>query len=144
VVVNVGPKDYTATIVPVGQVRSAESDIVKVIKARDDWHIKQASRRKFEYSIEVEDYGAKAVMLQVGVAGGADDSGDKGAWVYLLDRERKVIKKQFTKSNKTVWLNARAGQGELYYVVIEDNDTVLDGRYPGNAGYLEIRALIKD
>ncbi len=142
--VNVGEKDYSATVIPVGIVRSAESDIVKVLKPRDNWHISSDSGRKLEYPVAVEDYGAKSVVLRAGIGGGADDSGDKGAWTYLVDAERKVIKKQFTKSDKVEWLTAKVQQGQSYYVIIEDTDTVFGGRNPGNAGSLEVRVIIKD
>ena len=137
-------KDYSATVIPVGTVRSAESDMVKVLKPRGNWHINNDSGRKLEYLIEVEDYGAKSVVLRAGIGGGEDDSGDKGAWTYLVDAEKKVIKKQFTKSGGVEWLSANVQQGQSYYVIIEDADTVFGGHNPGNAGSLEVRAIIKD
>ena len=142
--VNVTEKDYSATVIPVGTVRSAVSDMVKVLKPRGNWHISKDSERKIEYHIAVEDYGARSVVLRAGVRGGADDSGDRGAWMYLVDAEKKVIKKQFTKSDKVEWLTADVQQGHSYYVIIEDTDTAFNGRNPGNAGSVEVRAIIKD
>jgi hypothetical protein len=144
VVVNVGQKDYTATVVPVGQISRAEGNFEKVLKARTSWRIKQESERKFEYPIAIDDYGAKSVVLRIGVSGGVDDSGDKGAWLYLIDADRKVIKKQFMETDKIEWINANVQQGQLYYVAIEDTDTVLNGDNPGNAGSIEVRAMIRD
>ena len=144
VVVNVGQDDYSATVIPVGQISSTEDDFVKVLQGRTNWRIKNASERSFEYPVEIEDYGAKSVVLQIGVSGGADDSGDAGAWVYLTDGDRTVIKKQFMKADGMEWINADVQQGQSYYVVIEDTDTAIDGENSGNAGSIEVRAAIKD
>jgi hypothetical protein len=143
-VVHVTPKRYSISMVPVGKIQNPKSQKELIVMAPTKWMIEKESERRLEFPMMIEDYGVRTVLLKVGVGHAADNAGDDGLWIYLLDAEQKILEKKFSKSEGVEWLASKVRQGQMYTVVLEDSDTAFTGKYPGNGGNIQMALEIKD
>jgi hypothetical protein len=142
--VNVNPKRYSISMIPVDEIQNPKSQKELIVMAPTKWMIGKESERRLEYPITIEDYGTRDVLLKVGVGHAADNAGDDGLWIYLLDAEHNILEKKFSKSEGVEWLTSKVRQGQTYTIVLEDSDTVFSGKYPGNGGNIQMALTIKD
>ena len=81
--------------------------------------------------------GSKAI-LQIGVAHGADDSGDNGATYALQSAAGETIQRGFLSASDYEWIKYPAKSGEDLVFLLEDKDTSFEGEHPGNGGRIQI------
>lgn len=143
-VVNVTPENYAISTVPVGKIRDPRTPKPISLLPQTDWHVDSESNRRLKFPIKVDDYGAKAAVLQVAVGGADDDSCDEGLWIIVQDAQQNVVKKAFSKSKGVERLNCNVQQGQSYTVVLDDSDTEFTGRNPGNGGNIQVYLEIRD
>ncbi|MGI9245027.1 MAG: hypothetical protein ACR2RV_29760 [Verrucomicrobiales bacterium] len=103
---------------------------------QEEFHIDEPTRRSITFPFQIKEVPA---LIQVGIAGGSDDSGDKGLHYLLIDPVGRVIKRGFSKTDDFVWEKHEGTRNGTWRLVIEDLDTDLnDKRSPGNRGAVEV------
>lgn len=132
-----GNKFYVGAF-PVGYVINPKADAVTtVLLPEEGWHVADSKSRSLPYRIHIPPYKGTGT-IKIGLAHGADDSGDHGATYKLLDWEDNIIMQGFSKRKDYEWIRYPVQPGQDYFFRIEDKDTSLSGGYPGNGGKIKI------
>jgi len=76
--------------------------------------------------------------VQIGIFGGADDSGDKGITFTLIDKNGKQFLSGFSNSTSWEWFSLNPQESREFTLSIIDMDTKLKGKHPGNGGMVKV------
>ena len=131
---------FHVAAVPVGTVIDPKAErFTEILLEQETWLVDDETRRTLRYPIDIPRLrdGSKAI-LQIGVAHGADDSGDKGATYALQSAAGETIQRGFLSAGDYEWIKYPAKSEEDLVFLLEDKDTRFDGEYPGNGGRIQI------
>ncbi len=112
-----------------------------VLLKRTGWHVNQDANRTQTWELALPGAAGSKGILRFCVGHSADDTGDRGCWWRLLRPDRSEAKAAYARSRGDIWINHEVELGTTWTLVIEDKDTRLGGRQPGNGGSLEARLL---
>ena len=105
--------------------------------------INSEKTRTLPFSIKLPKKRNKNDVLRIGIYHGYDDSGDKGVNFRLLDEEENLLMADSAKSKNWQWFEVVIGKNIELILYIEDYDTKLTGRYPGNCGSVKATLVSK-
>lgn len=135
---------YSVATLPVGAVMDSrailgpkELEGKKVVLKRERFTITREDERTLRYSLRLPKLGSGPVELHIGINHGADDTGDRGLDYRVEGPSGDVVKRGFTRSKDTFWVILDVKSSSQWTLVIEDLDTRLTGKTPGNGGTVE-------
>jgi len=102
------------------------------------FHIRTEEERQIRYKIDIPRLETRRGVLEITIVGMGDDTGDKGMYVMLLDKNQKVIFRKFGPTKKTSVFYYDVKRNTEWWVVLEDKDTTFRGDFPGNAGIISV------
>lgn len=106
------------------------------------FHIKNKATRNLRYPIELPPdlgRGKKGRHFLIAyVSGAADDTGDKGLNIRLLDGTGQTVMERKVWRDGKFWLFEEVQPGSRWTLVLSDHDTAFTGKYPGNGGEVAI------
>jgi glycerophosphoryl diester phosphodiesterase len=116
---------------------------VNVVLAETYFNIKNTKRRK-DFLITFSNSIQKNSIIKIGIYHGADNTGDKGLYVKIKNlKETTTLMQGFSDSTGWKWFSFNNASSKSFKVIIEDLDTKLEGKYPGNAGKIKIISILK-
>jgi hypothetical protein len=142
--VTVRPNRFDVATLPVGTVVDPrksmdvlESDRSKAVLKKVEFQIKSEERRTLSFPLRVPNVGKGPVELHIGIANGADDSGDRGLYYRVKTKTGDVLSRGFTRHTETFWIVLEAKRSARLTLIVEDLDTQLTGKRKGNGGTVE-------
>jgi 3',5'-cyclic AMP phosphodiesterase CpdA len=138
--VTVRGEKFNLSVIPIGKIihpNDLQFSYEKLYPKRR-WGISSPDERTLEYKFQVEKTPQTNEWLQIGIEGAADDSGDYGLHYRLTDNNGKTVDREFIWFEGVKWFEYKITKGGEYTVMLQDRDTVFEGKYPGNGGSLEI------
>ena len=112
--------------------------------AKTGFQVNSEETRRLSFPIPAPADQRSPIDLVAVVEHPADDSGDRGLYYSLVDAKGDVIRSGFSSSRGSVSLRARMPVGAEWQLVIEDRDTRLGGRMPGNGGAVMVKGWVED
>ena len=97
---------------------------------------KRGRTQEFMFTLPKEIKGKNS--LQIGIYGGADDSGDKGVTFNIRNKNGKKLLTGFSNAKAWEWFSLEPKDNREFILTIEDSDTKFIGKYPGNGGMVKV------
>ncbi|MEM7165572.1 MAG: glycerophosphodiester phosphodiesterase family protein [Planctomycetota bacterium] len=110
----------------------------RTVVAETDFVISQSAGRTVEFPISLPDTRGSGFKLRVGIEHGYDDTGDKGVRFRLRGEPEKDLLREFSKAKGWRWFELPLESLSDLTLVVEDEDTKLSGRHPGNRGRVKV------
>lgn len=144
-IVTVRGDSFHIARLPVGLIMDPKQGLTKTvtIMPKQHWQIKSTRRRTLRYKIDVLDFPSAKGLLKIGIGHAADDSGDKGLYYAVLSSSGQVLQKEFIKSSSIDWGTMEVQPNSHFVLLLQDDDTSFEGKYPGNGGSLEMHLRYK-
>ena len=99
--------------------------------------INQESKRTLAFNFKVP-AAPVTKIIRFDISAASDDSGDKGLHFMLVDPAGRVAKHGFLTSSDTVQVTHQTNASGGWQMLLQDEDTALDGAHPGNHGYIKV------
>jgi len=77
-------------------------------------------------------------IIKIGIYGGDDNSGDRGLNFRIINKKGKLLASGFSNAKLWEWFSLDVLLEKELFLVLEDYDTDLEGKYPGNGGMVKI------
>ncbi len=117
---------------------------VNVLLPESNFNIKNAQKRKVDFLLTFPNNIQKNSTIKVGIYHGADNTGDKGIYFKIKNlKETTTMMHGFSDSAGWQWFSFNNTSYKSFKIIIEDLDTNLSGKYPGNAGKIKIISILK-
>ncbi|MFB6357175.1 MAG: metallophosphoesterase [bacterium] len=111
--------------------RSYERDTWPILSRRTIQFNSDNSRR-MSFPFKVPENWDGDVLLRVGIEEASDNSGDYGIHYRLVNRHDQVIRSSFIGERSLFWIEKQVKPGSQWKLILEDQDTSLSGKWPGN------------
>jgi hypothetical protein len=131
---------FHVAAVPVGTVIDPKAErFTQILLEQETWMVRDEATRTLRYPIAIPTlYDGSKAILQIGVAHGADDNGDKGVTYALESAGGQTIQRGFLSASDYEWIKYPAKSDEKLVFLLEDKDTSFETEHPGNGGHIQI------
>ena len=110
----------------------------KVLLSEKRFFIKKETQRVKNFSFNIPNKYRIKPLLQVGIYGGADDSGDHGVTFTLRTQNGKKLLSGFSSASGWEWFSVAFGDQDRLILSIKDKDTKITGKKRGNSGMVKV------
>lgn len=138
--VTVRGDDFHVTAVPVGSVIDPKVKRLKtlVLLPQQQWEVTKDSQRLLTWPVTIPDYQGLRAELRIQVSNGQDDTGDKGIYYSLLNVKGEPVSGGLLTSKGGKLIKYPVEPSQQYFFTLNDHDTELSGKNPGNLGQVAI------
>jgi len=110
----------------------------QVLMEKQNFSIRSPDARALKYPIHVPADVRSPARLSIGIGNSSDNTGDGGLHWRLEDENGKIVRTEFLRKDGVAWIEHDVPPGSTWTLVLEDLDTALDGKQPGNGGTVEV------
>ena len=110
----------------------------KVLLPESKFRIYKEKKRKNSFDFEIKDGVKKNDYIKIGIYHAYDNSGDMGITFFLNTQKGKRLMNGFSNSRGWEWFKFSIKDRKKITLTIEDKDTSLKGKSPGNGGIVKV------
>ncbi|MCP3916380.1 MAG: hypothetical protein GY711_12555 [bacterium] len=102
------------------------------------FHVDSEQTRTLRFPFDVPALDRSHGWLRFAIHNGGDDTGDGGVRFRLEDEGGSPVQSGYSRASGEQWWEHPVRGGTSWTLVVEDTDTSLGGRNPGNGGQVEV------
>lgn len=110
----------------------------RTVLAETPFQIKTADARTVRFPVALPSLKGSAFAVRVGIEHGYDDTGDRGVRFRLSNGAGEVLLNGFSRARGWQWFEVPVDPAAELTLAVEDRDTRLTGRHPGNGGRVKV------
>ncbi|MCA9321233.1 MAG: hypothetical protein KDB53_10890 [Planctomycetes bacterium] len=103
-----------------------------------DFAIREQGTRSLRFPISVPELPGAKCRLRVGIEHGYDDTGDRSVRYRILDGTGQQLTAGSSRARGWQWFELPSYAPAGLTLLVEDEDTDLSGKHPGNAGRIKV------